>query len=172
MLLEWTWSRSAIAEGEWWRLLSGHLLHVSVWHGLVNILGLAILWWIFRRDFRWHEWAFIALISLASVNIGLWSWTTLEWYAGASGWLHGVAAAGVLLLLRQGERWGWWLAGVGLLKIAAEFWWPAEISGTTVPVAAPAHFFGVLGGITAGCLLALVSKPSRRNQRAPRSLDG
>ena len=45
------YDRVALAAGQWWRLLSAHVVHLSVRHALVNCLGLVLLWALFLRDY-------------------------------------------------------------------------------------------------------------------------
>jgi len=41
------WDRAAIDAGQWWRLLTAHLVHLDVRHLLLNIFGLLLIVEIF-----------------------------------------------------------------------------------------------------------------------------
>jgi len=142
------YDRARLAAGEWWRLISAHLVHLDVRHALVNIAGLALLWALFARDYSPRQWLAILLGAMAAIDAGLWlSDSTVEWYVGSSGVLHGVLAAGTLAKLRRGERDGWILAAFLAGKLAYEHWvGQLPFSGSAVVVSA--HLYGVLGGAT------------------------
>ena len=39
----WAFFVAAIAGGEWWRLLTGNLVHLGWWHLFLNEMGLLVL---------------------------------------------------------------------------------------------------------------------------------
>jgi rhomboid family GlyGly-CTERM serine protease len=156
------YERDGITGGEYWRLLTGHLVHLDLQHALLNTLGLVLMWALFARDYRPAQWLFVLLAALAAIDVGLWyRSSTLQWYVGSSGVLHGVMAAGTMAHLRRGDRDGWVLAGALLVKLAYEQWFGALPLVTGAAVAVDAHLYGVLGGAAA----ATVCSP----KRAPRS---
>ncbi len=154
------YDRAALAGGQWWRLLTAHVVHLDLRHALVNALGLALMWALFVRDYPARRWAVIVLASIAAIDAGLWlNHSTLLWYVGSSGALHGIMAAGVLARLRRGEREGWVLAGVLAAKLAYEQVWGAlPLSGSDAVVVS-AHLYGVLGGGLAALLLRPAAAP-------------
>ena len=105
------YERGALADGEWWRLLSAHVVHLDLRHALLNVVGLALVWALFARDYSPKAWLAIVLGTIAAIDAGLWLGdSTVQWYVGSSGALHGALAAGVLAHIRKGERGGWLLA--------------------------------------------------------------
>jgi membrane associated rhomboid family serine protease len=90
---------------------------------------------------------------MAAIGAGLWLCdSTVEWYVGSSGVLHGVMAAGTLAQLRRGEPTGWVLLGFLALKLTYEHWVGAlPLAGAAVVV--DAHLFGVAGGGAAAAFL-------------------
>ena len=143
------YDRAGLAAGQWWRLLSGHLVHLDLRHAVLNIMGLALMWALFARDYTPRQWLLIVLGAIAAIDVGLWlADSTVLWYVGSSGALHGVMAAGALAHVRTGQRDGWILMGLLLVKLAYEHWVGAlPLSGSAVVV--DAHLFGVLGGVAA-----------------------
>ncbi len=98
------YDRAGIAAGQWWRLLSGHLVHLSLRHALLNALGLALMWALFARDYSPRQWLGILVGAVLAIDAGLWLMdSTLQWYVGSSGVLHGVMAAGTLAHLSAGR---------------------------------------------------------------------
>ena len=160
MLEVWGWDREALAAGEWWRWMTGHLVHLDAKHTAMNAVGAYVLWWLFRREFSSMMLLTVIAASLLIINFGLWFASSLTIYAGSSALLHGVAAAGIAHMISQGERWGWPLAVFGILKILS------ENMGATVwlmpgyRVAAEAHLWGVIGGLL-GALVWRLSRPWR-----------
>src|ERR671925_423667 len=45
-----SYDREALAAGQWWRLLTAHLIHLDIRHALLNDLGFALMWALFARD--------------------------------------------------------------------------------------------------------------------------
>jgi rhomboid family GlyGly-CTERM serine protease len=141
------YDRAGLTAGEYWRLLSAHLVHLDVRHALLNSLGLALMWALFARDYSPRQWLIIVLASIAAIDAGLWFGdSTVLWYVGSSGALHGVMAAGTVAHLRAGERDGWILAALLLAKLAYEQWAGALPLSGSDPVVVDAHLYGVLGG--------------------------
>jgi rhomboid family GlyGly-CTERM serine protease len=148
------YDRVAIGAGQLWRLLTGHWVHLSVRHALLNALGLALMWALFARDYSPRQWLLIVLGAVLAIDAGLWLWdSTLAWYVGSSGVLHGVMAAGTLAHLVRREPDGWLLAAFLAGKLAWEHLvGPLPFSGTA-QVVVDAHLFGVIGGTAvAACL--------------------
>ena len=156
------YERAALARGEWWRVLGAHLVHFDLRHLLLNLAGLALLWWLYASDARARDWLVVLLVSALTVSAGLWFLDPgVAWYLGASGMLHGAWAAAAL------AAWPRWrlesqltltlLAG----KLVLERW-QGPLSGAldgTLPVVTAAHLYGALGGLGAACALRLWRRP-------------
>jgi rhomboid family GlyGly-CTERM serine protease len=148
------YDRVALAAGEWWRLLTAHVVHLDTRHALLNCLGLALMWALFARDYSPRQWLPIVLGAMAAIDAGLWLCdSTLLWYVGSSGALHGVMAAGAVAHIRRGERDGWVLAGLLAVKLAYEAWLGALPFSGSGAVVVSAHLYGVVGGATVAAFL-------------------
>jgi len=148
------YDRAGLAAGQWWRLVTGHWVHLDARHALLNCVGLALVWALFARDYAPRQWVAIVLASMAAIDAGLWLGdSTVQWYVGSSGVLHGVMAAGALAHMRRGERDGWLLAAILVTKLAYEHWFGALPFSGSDPVIVDAHLYGVLGGAAAAALL-------------------
>ena len=158
-----TWlryDRTALGSGELWRLVTAHLVHLDLHHALLNCLGLLLLWALFARDYAPRQWLLITLGSVAVIDAGLWLWdSTLRWYVGSSGALHGLMAAGTLAHLRRRERDGWLLAVLLAGKLAWEQGVGALPLSGSDPVVVDAHLFGVVGGLAAAAFLKAAPEP-------------
>ncbi len=151
------YERAAVAAGEWWRLLSAHLAHLSWPHALLNAAALLLVLQIFRSVVRTAEWWLAAAASLLAIGAGLW-WLEpgVHWYAGASGVLHGLFAAGLAGLWRGGERRLAVALTIGLVAKLAFEWWQGPLSGAPgLPVVTGAHRYGAAGGAMAAATMLL-----------------
>jgi len=148
------WDRQAIASGEAWRALTGQFVHLGVSHAVLNLAGLAALVLLFRGDFDGPGWAGALAASLGGVAVGLqWLSPAVDWYAGLSGALHGLFAAGAVARIRARDRAGWVLALLlgGKLVVEGLFGAPAASAWLTGgPVLVVAHLWGALGGLAWG----------------------
>lgn len=154
------YDRTAIAGGEWWRLVTAHVVHLGLLHATLNAAGLALIWALFARDYSVGRWALILLASIAAIDAGLWlREPEIEWYVGASGVLHGALAAGAVARIRRRDRDGWLLASFLAAKLAYEqFTGPMPFSAGIGPVIVNAHLYGA-----AGALLGALLQPGRRS---------
>jgi rhomboid family GlyGly-CTERM serine protease len=143
------YDRNALAAGEWWRLATGHLVHLNFEHAAVDVLALVLLWMLFARDYSPRAWLLVFAGAAAAIDLGLWvADSTLIWYVGSSGVLHGVFAAGVVAHLRRGERDGWLLGALLVAKLTYE----QSVGALPLvpgPVVVDAHLYGALGGVLA-----------------------
>ena len=156
------YDRAALAAGQWWRLLTAHIVHLDFNHAALNSLGLVLMWALFARDYRPRQWLAVVLGSMAAIDAGLWLRdSTVAWYVGSSGALHGLMAAGTLAHLRRRDLDGWILAVFIVLKIAY------EQSAGALPfsdshgggVVVDAHLFGALGGAAIAAFLKPSTEP-------------
>ena len=159
------YDRDAILHGQWWRIISGNIVHLGWPHLLLNLAGLILVWLLFRHTLSTRSWIFVTLASAAAVGIGLLLFDPqLQWYVGLSGVLHGLFAAGLITALYAGNRGDWWL----LLLFAAKITWE-QLVGTMPGTAAlaggnvivDAHLYGASGGALTALLLVLLSKRRR-----------
>ena len=91
------YDRPAIADGEVWRLLSGHFVHLGYQHLALNLAGLALVWLLVGRRFGTRQWSLLATICIAVMSTGFWFLDAdMHWYVGLSGLLHGLLVAGAM----------------------------------------------------------------------------
>lgn len=149
------YERIAVLRGEYWRLITGHLVHGSTQHLVLNVLGLGVIAALFPREFSLRGWLVVAALSMAVIDLGFVLWEPqLEWYVGLSGVLHGVLAAGAIAWWRH-ESKGFALALTAILiaKLAWEQWRGALPLSGDMPVIVDAHLYGAVGGALAAAVL-------------------
>lgn len=150
----WRYERAAVAAGQWWRLITCHLVHLDAVHALLNTVGLALLWALFAREYRLGQWLLAMAASMLSIAVGFWFFSTqLQWYVGASALLHGVFACGCAALIRKGDRVGVIAGVLFVAKLVFEQWHgplPFERADQVVTIS---HLYGAIGGAVAGAFL-------------------
>jgi rhomboid family GlyGly-CTERM serine protease len=152
------YERTAVAAGEWWRLLSCHLIHYDALHLAMNLAGLVLLWLLYARDARARDWCIVALASALAIGGGLYFIEPdVAWYLGLSGVLHGVWAAGGIAACRRWPLEGGVTLALLAGKLAFELVHGPVSSGfgATLPVLTVAHRLGALGGLGAAVALRL-----------------
>jgi rhomboid family GlyGly-CTERM serine protease len=155
------YDRTALAAGQGWRLLTAHLVHLDFDHAALNSLGLVLMWALFARDYRPRQWLAILVGSIAAIDAGLWLRdSTVAWYVGSSGALHGIMAAGTLAHLRRRDLDGWILAVFMVVKLAYEQSTGAlPFTDSHSGVVVDAHLFGTLGGAAVAAFLQPRKEP-------------
>jgi rhomboid family GlyGly-CTERM serine protease len=164
------YERAALAAGDWWRLVTAHVAHLSWLHGVLNAIALLMILQIFRGAVTAREWWIAGVLSLLTVDAGLW-WLQpgLGWYVGFSGILHGLFVAGIAALWRDGERRVAGLFAIGLvLKLAFEAWLGPASNFFDAPVITASHSYGAAGGVVAAIPM-LLRAPQRTRVRVMRS---
>jgi len=147
------YERGAVAAGQWWRLVTGHFVHLDVAHALLNTAGLVLLWVLFAGLRTPAYWLGVLLLSMLAIDAGFW-WLVpgLAWYVGASGLLHGFMAAGTLCLLQDRDRIALPTAVIFIAKLA----WEQAVGPlpleTHATVIVAAHLYGAAGGLLAAAL--------------------
>lgn len=145
-------------EHQYWRLLTGHLVHGSWQHTWLNLAGVAVIAGLFRGTYSTAQWCWIALASVACIDLGLLLlMPQLQWYVGLSGMLHGLLAAGTVAWWRMEDRRP--AAALSATLVGKLFWeqWQGALplSGD-LNVIVNAHLYGAVGGLLAG--MALVKR--------------
>jgi membrane associated rhomboid family serine protease len=83
------YERAAVLHGEYWRLLTGHLVHGSGQHLLLNAVGLGLIAALFPREYSLRGWLLILASSVVIIDLGfVFLEPQLEWYVGLSGVLR------------------------------------------------------------------------------------
>lgn len=160
------YDRAGLADGEYWRLVSGQLVHLGLGHLWPNLAALAIIGVLLDEVFRAGDWWRAAFASAAAIDFGLY---VLEpdvlWYVGLSGVLHGFVAAGALAFVVRRQAIGAVL-GAGLLAklLYEQFLGPVPFTAESVggPVVVAAHLYGALGGFLAEAAALVVRRRASR----------
>ena len=158
------YDRDALEAGEFWRLLTGHFVHLSLTHALLNLAGLALVVWIVGHAFSWSHWLFVMFVSIVIIDAGFWFLSPeLAWYVGISGLLNGILAAGLVIGIAGREPGSIVLAVVVLAKLTWEQTvgpLPGSESTSGGDVVVIAHIYGAAGGLLSAALLWRSARPA------------
>jgi len=158
------YNRDALEAGEFWRLLTGHFVHLSLTHALLNLAGLALVVWIVGHAFSWSQWLFVTFVSIAIIDVGFWFLNPeLAWYVGISGFLNGILAAGLVIGVAGREPGSIVLAVVVLAKLTWEQTvgpLPGSESTSGGDVIVIAHIYGAAGGLLSAAILWRSARPA------------
>ncbi len=153
-------SRSDILAGQWWRLITGNLVHLGYPHLMLNLAGLAIISALLAPVLNFWQWLLTGTLSMLGVGLGLLAFDPqLHWYVGLSGVLYGLLLGGAIAEFRYRRGIAILLATYTIGKIVWEQLYGAaesseKITGGTVIV--NAHLYGMISGALAVCALLLL----------------
>ncbi|MHA7856114.1 rhombosortase [Marinobacter shengliensis] len=161
------WRPDLAHSGEWWRMVTGHLVHLNGWHLALNLAGLAVVLALYPR--------FLPLAPLATalfwltlfISLGLLALLPeLPGYRGFSGCLHGLAA---ILAIREFREDRVFSASILVLlagKLVIESVGLGLADTTNLiggPVVWQAHALGFAGGILFAGLSLLTPRTPRQS---------
>jgi rhomboid family GlyGly-CTERM serine protease len=160
------YERSAFDGGEYWRLLTAHLLHLGWGHLGPNLAALLLIGALFEDLFDYADWLGVWLTAALTIDGGLYLLDPdVRWYVGLSGVLHGFVAGGALASLLRGRSIGAVLAvGLSAKLIWEQTWGPMPFTAATTggPVIVAAHLYGSAGGLLATASLHFVRRQRSR----------
>lgn len=151
------WDRLALEGGEYWRLLSGHFVHLGWSHLALNLAGLGLVTWITGSAYSPLRWLVIAILTIAAIDAGFWYlYADLDWYVGLSGLLHGLLIAGLVAGVRRRDREAMVLGALVIAKLGWEQIvgpLPGSESTSGGAVIIDAHLYGAIGGLLGALVL-------------------
>jgi len=152
--------RLAIEQDQWWRLISGNLLHTNDWHLVMNLGGLWAILLLHRMHYSAFGLLLLFLVLCVLQGLGLYLfYPSLLGYVGLSGVLHGLFAYGVIQDCRIGLKSGYLLLLGVIAKVAYE-----QIQGASpevikligARVATEAHLVGLISGLLCAGILFII----------------
>ncbi|MEM8499085.1 MAG: rhombosortase [Pseudomonadota bacterium] len=142
--------RAAFIDHELWRLLSGHFIHLSWNHLLLNVTGLILLLFLFESAWLAKDILCGGIFAALSISLGIYLlFPNIGWYVGLSGVLHSWFAIASVRLWPSQPRFAGILLSVLFAKLVFE-----NISGTATDtewlggeVIVQAHWLGASSGL-------------------------
>ena len=158
LLLQWLdtsqtlgYSRDLIQQGDFWLMISGHLLHLNWNHFWMNMAGLLLGAVFFGAYFSLRIWLGLMLFSMLFSSMALYLLNPeLQFYVGMSGVLHGLLVAGAIEEYKHYPKSGIIL---GLLLLVKLLWeqvagaLPGSESMAGGQVLVDAHLYGAMAGL-------------------------
>lgn len=152
----------AIAAGQWWRLLTGNLVHLGGWHLFLNEVGLLVLVLLCPERLSWAVWARRLLFLGLGMSLGLYFFVPqTRWYVGMSGVIHGLFLLGLGRQVMQRD-----LIAAGCLaylvgKIGWEMVVGVPVSDETAiggKVLVESHLYGTLSALLYGLIFGAFTR--------------
>jgi membrane associated rhomboid family serine protease len=146
LFTKWLLWGPAVANGDWWRLLTACFLHAGIWHIAVNMYA---LWWlgsVVEGAIGSTRFALLYLVSGLAGSAGALLWKPLAPTVGASGAIFGMLGAGLLLEYRATGRLMGGFAVMILINLAFTFGFSSFIS-------VGGHVGGLIGGIAGTAII-------------------
>lgn len=146
-----SFSTNKILAGEVWRVVTGHMAHLNVQHGLMNVVGFWACCYFFSDVYRLRYFFVWLLLGTPALSVlMLYFDAPIQHYVGLSGMLYGWLMFAIIVGFRTQPR----LHLLGFIVLAARVTWEQtsqydtaylmETVGGIVYV--NAHFYGVLIG--------------------------
>ncbi len=154
--------RSAITDGQIWRLFTGHLIHSNLWHLLLNLASLMMIGILFSQHLTYKMWIIVFTLSALMISFAYYfTAPQFEYYVGLSAILYAVIIIGALLDIKHQPM----IAGLILLVVTGRVIWQ-QLYGTADDleqlieqrVAVESHLFGIISGYLMGLVLLLLDK--------------
>jgi rhomboid family GlyGly-CTERM serine protease len=159
MVPAWRFDRTLIAQGDFWLLFSGHLVHLNWTHWALNMAGLGIVAVFFSPYASLRQWLWVLFCAALFSGLGMyWRDPQLQTYVGLSGVLHGLFIFGALREIRRYPASGYVLLALLITKLiweATQGPMPGSEELIQGKVATSAHFYGAMGGGFAALTLYL-----------------
>lgn len=146
LLQEGSVSRQAVADGEYWRLLTAGFLHAGFLHLLFNMLSLWVLGGLLEPAIGRFRFGLIYLVSLLAGSFGALLLEPDAATVGASGAIFGLMGAAFIVMRNR---------GVNPLESGLGVWIVLSLLITfTIPgISIGGHIGGLIGGSVAALLL-------------------
>lgn len=165
-----SYQRELVEDGQWWRIVSGQLVHNNLAHLFPNMTALVLCRLLLiagcsEREFIFNLFCCTVLTGVL-IHILLRSYA---YYLGISAVVYGMLFVGAVSLIRARHYWAWAVLLILALKLMRDYFAPETLAGVAarigVPVAVEAHFVGVLAGVFTLCLSFALSFRMQPNKQ-------
>lgn len=165
-----TWlryDRVTILEGELWRILSAHIMHLTWNHLFMNVAGLLFIFFFFGNLLTQKQWLGIMVFSALFISLVLlWTQPELRWYVGLSGVLHGLFIAGGIADIKVRPKEAFLFLAFIIGKLIYEQLMgplPGSEESAGGPVLVDAHFYGAIAGLIFMFILKMIKAAQKEH---------
>jgi len=160
------YSRAEIDKGQWWRFITGNIVHLSWRHLAMNVLALVAILALYPNTLKVKSYFAMLLLSGVSVTLGIWIFSKeIYWYVGLSGALHGLLITLIIIdYVMSKSRISIALALVIIAKLVWEGLMgpvPGSAANAGGPIVIEAHFYGFVGGLLIALSMLMLRKTRR-----------
>jgi membrane associated rhomboid family serine protease len=145
----------AVADGEWWRIVTAGFLHAGIIHIAFNMYVLFILGTLLEPGIGTPRFLGVYFVSLLAGSFGALLLSPDEVTVGASGAIFGLMSAAFIVARHRGIEQ---LAGQIALFIGINLLFTFSFSGISIG----GHLGGLIGGALAGLLVVFAERRARR----------
>lgn len=138
-----------VRDGEYWRIISGNLIHSGHIHLLFNCLGVLLVWLLYAERFDTTRYLGVIFVGCLFVGIGETYLSNYDSYRGFSGVLHGLLLFGAIADIKRKDTFGWMIFVIIAGKIVIENTTNMSIFAGAIiddSVAVTSHLFGGIAG--------------------------
>jgi len=143
--------RGFINDGQYWRVITGHIFHTNFAHLILNTLAIVLLWALHGRFYSIKTYSLLLIFSCLMISAAIYIFSPeMNQYVGLSGVLHAFFVWGALKDIQHLDKTGYLLLIGVLIKVAHEQFFGASddiASLINASVAIEAHLWGVVSGI-------------------------
>lgn len=140
-----------VADGEWWRLITGGFLHGGLLHIGFNMVVLWLLGTQIERALGWQRYVVLYLASLLAGSFGVMLLSPVGMTVGASGAIFGLMGAAVVLQRAAGVS----LRSSGLITLVVV---NLLITFAVPGISIGGHIGGLIGGMATGAAMVAVDR--------------
>jgi membrane associated rhomboid family serine protease len=145
----------AVADGDWWRIVTAGFLHAGIIHIAFNMYVLFILGTLLEPGIGTARFLGVYFVSLLAGSFGALLLSPDEITVGASGAIFGLMSAAFIVARHRGIEQ---LAGQIALFIGINLLFTFGVSGISIG----GHLGGLIGGALAGLLVVFSERRARR----------
>jgi membrane associated rhomboid family serine protease len=145
----------AVADGDWWRIVTAGFLHAGILHVAFNMYVLFVLGTLLEPGIGTARFLGVYFVSLLAGSFGALLLSPNEITVGASGAIFGLMSAAFIVARHRGIEQ---LAGQIALFIGINLLFTFGVSGISIG----GHLGGLIGGALAGLLVVVSERRARR----------
>lgn len=154
-----TLDRLAFEEGQYWRVLTGNIVHTNLVHWAMNLSALFLVFSIFKPKLL--EFEIIGSLLCLFVGFSILYWTEIAIYSGLSGVIHGLFGYYTIkeILLKKADLISLLMFILLIAKIVYEQNFGSSQQTTEMigaMVAIDSHLYGAISGVVISLLTVFI----------------